>query len=36
MRDLDLPGFLAELDKVPCCAADARGRPEADPLDIVR
>ncbi|MBS1108065.1 MAG: LssY C-terminus [Anaeromyxobacteraceae bacterium] len=36
MRDLDLPGFLAELDKVPCCAADPRGRPEADPLDIVR
>ena len=35
VRDLDLPGFLAELDMLPCCAADARGRPEADPLNIV-
>ena len=33
VRDLDLPGFLAELDKLPCCAADARGRPDADPLN---
>ncbi len=35
VRDLDLPGLLAELEKLPCCAADKAGRPIADPLNLV-
>ena len=35
VRDLDLPAFLAELEKLPCCAADGEGRPVADPLNLV-
>ncbi len=35
VRDLELPALLAEIEKLPCCAADAEGRPLADPLNLV-
>ena len=34
VRDLDYPTLLAELEKRPCCAADEKGRPVADPLNM--
>lgn len=35
VRDLDLPGLLAEVERLPCCAAGDSGRPDADPLNLV-
>ncbi|MGA8893434.1 MAG: LssY C-terminal domain-containing protein [Anaeromyxobacteraceae bacterium] len=35
VRDLDLDGLVAELGRLPCCTADADGRPRADPLNVV-
>ena len=35
VRDLDFPSLLAELEKLPCCAADEKGNPVADPLNLV-
>jgi hypothetical protein len=35
VRDLDFPALLAELEKLPCCAADEKGNPAADPLNLV-
>ena len=35
VRDLDFPSLLAELEKLPCCAADKKGNPVADPLNLV-
>ena len=35
VRDLDLPALLAELERLPCCAADEHGAPLADPLNLV-
>jgi hypothetical protein len=35
VRDLDFPALLAELEKLPCCAADEKGNPVADPLNLV-
>ena len=35
VRDLDFPSLLTELERLPCCAADEKGRPLADPLNLV-
>jgi hypothetical protein len=35
VKDLDFPSLLAELEKLPCCAADEKGNPVADPLNLV-
>lgn len=35
VRDLDYPSLLDELARLPCCAADAKGNPVADPLNLV-
>jgi hypothetical protein len=33
--DLDLPGFRRELEKLPCCASNAKGTSFGDPLNLV-
>jgi hypothetical protein len=35
VRDLDFPSLLAEVEKLPCCAADEKGNLDADPLNLV-
>ncbi|MEI7705325.1 MAG: LssY C-terminal domain-containing protein [Deltaproteobacteria bacterium] len=35
VKDLELPALMAELEKLPCCAADEKGNPVADPLNVV-
>ena len=35
VRDLDFPSLLAEVEKLPCCAADKNGNLDADPLNLV-
>jgi len=34
-RDLDLPELLAELEALPCCVKDGKGKDDGDPLNLV-
>jgi hypothetical protein len=35
VKDLDLPALLAAIERLPCCARNAEGTEDADPLNLV-
>lgn len=35
LRHLDLPELVAELEKLPCCVRDKKGKSKGDPLNLV-